>query len=87
MENTLLEQLRAPRIHIFDINISVFDLSGTLLISYIIAKKMDLNIPLTMFASVPLGYLVHNMFNINTPLTDKINENLIVTEKPQQSIN
>ncbi len=70
----IITTLRKPRIEVFDVSISIFDLSGTLLISYLIARKFDLNIPLVMFASIPAGYLVHNAFQIETPLTNKINE-------------
>ena len=69
-----MDTLRKPRINIFDVNISVFDLSGTLLISYLIARQFDLNVPLVMFASIPVGYLSHNLFQVETPLTNKINE-------------
>lgn len=83
-EKSLLENLRKPRIEIFDVSISIFDLSGTLLISYLIAKKFDLNIPLVMSASIPFGYLAHELFHINTPLTDKINKSLNFTLPSQQ---
>jgi hypothetical protein len=72
--NNLLDTLRKPRINIFDVNISVFDLSGTLLISYLIARQFDLNVPLVMFASIPVGYLAHEIFQVETPLTSKIND-------------
>lgn len=72
--NNLLDTLRKPRINIFNVNMSMFDLSATLLISYLIARQFNLNVPLVMFASVPIGYLSHNLFQIETPLTNKINE-------------
>ena len=72
----IIKTLREPRLHVFDIDISIFDFSGTLLISYLIAKKFDLNVPLVMFSSIPLGYLAHEAFNVSTPLTDKINESI-----------
>jgi hypothetical protein len=62
----ILTTLRKPRVDIFDVSISIFDLTGTLFISYLIAKKFDLNIPLTMATSIPLGYLAHNLFSIET---------------------
>ena len=71
---SLITTLRKPRIEVFDVSISIFDLSGTLLISYLIARKLDLNIPLVLFASIPIGYLTHEYFKIETPLTNKINE-------------
>lgn len=70
----LIKTLREPRLHLFDVNISIFDFSGTLLISYLIARKFELNVPLVMFSSIPLGYLAHEYFQISTPLTEKINE-------------
>lgn len=73
-EKTLLEKLRSPRLNIFDVNISIFDLSGTLLISNLIARQFDLNVPLFMFASIPVGYLTHEYFKIETQLGNKINE-------------
>jgi hypothetical protein len=73
-QKTLLETLRSPRLNIFDVKISIFDLGGTLLISYLIARQFDLNVPLVMFASIPIGYLTHNYFQISTPLTDEINK-------------
>jgi hypothetical protein len=74
LNGSILEKLREPRLNIFDVNISIFDLSGTLLISYIIARQFDLNVPLVMFASIPVGYLAHEFFKIETPLTNKIND-------------
>ena len=76
----IITTLRKPRIEVFDVSISIFDLSGTLLISYLIARKFDLNIPLVMFASIPIGYLVHDSFQISTPLTDKFNEVVLKNE-------
>ena len=76
MSESLITTLRKPRVEIFDVNISIFDLSGTLLISYLIARKFDLNIPLVLFASIPIGYLTHEYFKIETPLTNKINVEL-----------
>ena len=76
MSESLITTLRKPRIEIFDVSISIFDLSGTLLISYLIARKFDLNIPLVLFASIPIGYLVHDSFQISTPLTNKINDEI-----------
>ena len=74
MSDSFLTTLRKPRVNIFDISISLFDLSGTLLISYLIARQFDLNTPLVMVSSIPLGYLVHEYFQVSTPLTDKIND-------------
>jgi len=76
----LIKTLREPRLHLFDVNISIFDFSGTLLISYLIARKFELNIPLVMFSSIPLGYLAHEAFSVSTPLTDKINDTIGKTE-------
>lgn len=72
--NNLLDTLRKPRINIFNVNMSMFDLSATILLSYLIARQFDLNVPLVMFASIPVGYLAHEMFQIQTPLTNKIND-------------
>ena len=72
----IIKTLREPRLQVFDINISIFDLTGTLFISYIVARQFNLNIPLTMATSIPFGYLAHEAFSISTPLTDKINENI-----------
>jgi hypothetical protein len=80
MSDSFLTTLRKPRVNIFDISISLFDLSGTLLISYLIARQFELNIPLVMISSIPLGYLTHEYFKISTPLTDKINETLQSTD-------
>ena len=81
MSENIITTLRKPRIEVFDVSISIFDLSGTLLISYLIARKFDLNIPLVMFASIPVGYLTHEYFQISTPLTDKINDTISHNEK------
>ena len=80
MSENIITTLRKPRLQVFDVSISIFDLSGTLLISYLIARKFDLNIPLVMFASIPVGYLTHEYFKISTPLTNKINEVLLKNE-------
>jgi len=72
----IIKTLREPRLHLFDIDISIFDFSGTLLISYLIARRYDLNIPLVMFSSIPLGYLAHDYLKIETPLTNKINDTI-----------
>ena len=76
MSENIITTLRKPRVQVFDVSISIFDLSGTLLISYLIARKFDLNPLLLMFASIPVGYLVHDSFQISTPLTDKINDEI-----------
>ncbi len=76
--DSIISTLRKPRIQVLDVNMSVFDLTGTLFISYLIAKKFDLNIPLTMATSIPLGYLAHNLFSIETPLTNKLNDAIAV---------
>jgi hypothetical protein len=66
VSDSIITTLRRPRIEIFDVSMSIFDLSGTLFISYIVARQFDLNIPLTMVTSIPLGYLVHNLFSVET---------------------
>ena len=76
----IITTLRKPRLQVFDVSISIFDLSGTMLFSYLIARKFDLNIPLVMFTSIPIGYLTHEYFQIETPLTNKINEVLLKNE-------
>jgi hypothetical protein len=75
-QSDFLTTLRKPRIEIFDVSISMFDLTGTLFISYLIARYYDLNIPLTMATSIPLGYLAHNLFSVETPLTNKLNDKI-----------
>ena len=76
MPENIITTLRKPRLQVFDVSISIFDLSGTLLISYLIARKFDLNISLVLFASIPIGYFIHDSFQISTPLTDKINDEI-----------
>ena len=83
MENqeSIITTLRKPRIEIFDVSMSMFDLTGTLFISYLVARYYDLNIPLTMAVSIPLGYLSHNLFAVETPLTNKLNDKLTEINK------
>ena len=71
----IITQLRKPRIHISeDLNISVFDTLGTVVIAYGVAKYMDWNPYLTVGMSFPLAYISHKAFLIETPLTTKIDE-------------
>lgn len=73
-QKTIIEILREPRIHIFDVNIAMFDLTGTILISYLIAKKLDWNPWITVGSAFPVAYLAHSFFKVETPLNKKINE-------------
>jgi len=72
---SLIDELRKPRIYLSqDLNISVFDTVGTIVIAYGVAKYMDWNPYLTVGLSFPLAYLTHKGFSIETPLTTKIDE-------------
>ena len=66
---TIIEDLRKPRINILGVDMALFDIGGTLFVSYLIAKKMDWNPALTMGLSIPVAYLAHKAFKVNTPLT------------------
>lgn len=69
----MLEQIRQYRIHILGVSLAAFDLGGTLLISYLIAKKLNINPLLIMGSSIPFSYAVHRLVKVDTPLTKSLN--------------
>ena len=72
---SIIDELRKPRIYLSqDLNISVFDTVGTIVIAYSVAKYMNWNPYLTVGMSFPLAYISHKVFMIETPLTNKTDE-------------
>lgn len=68
--NIDIEYLRKYKINIYGLNIAMFDLFGTLGISYIGAKYYNINPTYVMAGSIPTSIIVHKLFNIKTPLTN-----------------
>jgi hypothetical protein len=73
-EKTLIEQLRSQRVNIAGVDMAVFDLAGTFVISYYISRKMGWSPSVTVGISLPAGYLTHKLFKVETPLNKKIDE-------------
>lgn len=72
----IVNTLRQYKIH----KIAVFDLGGTLLLSYILAKKMKVNPLIIMAASFPIGYVAHKLAKVDTPLTKKFDDLLLYND-------
>lgn len=68
----MLQEIRKYRIHILGVSIAAFDLGGTLLISYLIAKKTNMNPLLVMGSSIPLSFVVHKLVKVETALTKSL---------------
>ena len=81
-QKSIIQLLREPRINIFDVDIALLDLSATFLGAYLIAKKMEWNPWITIAGSIPVGYFAHTIFQVETPLNNKINE--MVAGEPQK---
>lgn len=73
---SIIETLRQPKVNLLGMRLAVFDLGGTLFLSYLLAKQFNLNIPITVASSIPLSVAVHNLVGIKTPLTDKVNSEI-----------
>ena len=70
-----IEKLRSVRIPVSDdLNIAAFDTIGTILIATGLARYNNWNVPVTIFASLGLGFGAHIIFKQDTPLTKKIME-------------
>ncbi len=70
---TTLEKLREPRIDIAGMKIAVFDLSATLIVGYIIGKKMfKVNGLVGSIGLLGLGIVVHEVMDIETEISKKI---------------
>ena len=81
---TLISRLREPKINIGGIDLAIFDLSATTLAGYIIAKKQNWSIPLTIGGLFITGHMAHNLMDIPTPLTTRINESFAT--RPEDGI-
>jgi len=74
MIENLITELRKYKIY----GIAVFDTISSLYFFYYIGtsyfKMNGLNLFLFILSSIPFGYVIHKLFNINTPLNKKIDE-------------
>ena len=71
-----LQHLREPRINIMNVDIAVFDLGASYLGTYIFSKyilDIDNSALISAIAVLPISYLAHEFFKVNTPLNDAIN--------------
>ena len=71
-----LQHLREPRIKIMNVDIAVFDLGASYLGTYIFSKyilEIDNSALISAIAVLPISYLAHEFFKVNTPLNDAIN--------------
>ncbi len=75
--STFIAELRKPKVRIFDTDIAVFDLSMTLLGSYLVSKQLGINPYVGMATSIPIGYATHKLFGVSTPLNNKIDSVLL----------
>ena len=71
MSLSLITELRQPKLDLFGTQVAVLDLSLTLLGAYLLSKKVGINPYLGMASSIPVGYLTHKIFQVDTPLTNK----------------
>jgi len=79
-----MNKLREPKIHVAGMDMAIFDLGGTVLGAYAVAKVMNWNKPATIFGAFVLGHLAHNSTGTNTPLSTKINQTF--TEDPDKIV-
>ena len=71
-----IDSLRSYKIHLIGIDMALFDISATVLGSYLIAKYFRINPLIVITSSIPVSYLAHKSFGVQTPLTNKI-DNMI----------
>ena len=72
----ILQKLREPRVNIMNIDIAIFDLTASYLGIYLTSKYLlGLKRPglTSALTFLPISYLAHEYFNVNTPLNDAIN--------------
>ena len=72
----MLQQLRQPKIKIIGANVAIFDLSLTMAGGYYISYKMGYNPLIGAFMMLPLGFLVHEIVGVKTPLNEAIKKDL-----------
>jgi hypothetical protein len=74
MIENLIQELRKYKIF----GIAIFDSVSSLYFFYYIGKNYfnmkGLNLFLFISSSIPLGYITHKIFNVETPLNKKIDE-------------
>lgn len=68
----MIEKLRSVKIDIFDAKVAVFDLAGSLILGYFIASKLKINPFIGAMSTIPLGFIVHEIVGIKTPLNMEI---------------
>lgn len=69
---TFIETLRRPRLEIFDMEIALFDLGGSLMAGYFLGKRLGYNPWLSSIAMIPLGIVVHDIMGVETQINKKI---------------
>ena len=73
----IITKLRQPKIEIMEnLNISIFDLTASYLGIYVVSKYIfDIRRPAitSVLAVLPVSYLVHEYFNVQSPFNNYIN--------------
>ena len=75
---SVIDELRSYRIPIGDMNITVFDLSGSLIGGYLFGKLIGVNPYLTAGLSIPVGIVVHEMVGVETQISKKMKERNVI---------
>lgn len=80
----MIDTLRATKINFLATEVAVFDLSLTLVGTYYVAKKLGVENPLiwSPLLGIVGGYFFHKLFDVETPLTTKIDSLVIPTFTP-----
>ena len=84
----MINKLREPKIHLTEgVDVAIFDVGGTVLGGYVVAKIMNWNVPATILGTFMVGHLAHNSSGVETPLSTKINETFTgVQENPDKIV-
>ena len=69
-----INKLREPKIPLFGKQVAVFDLTSSMLLTYLVVKKMGVENPLiwSPLLGIVGGYVIHKALDVDTPMTRKI---------------
>ena len=83
-----INKLRQPKIPLFGTQVAVFDLTSSMLVTYLVAKKMGVENPLiwSPLLGIVGGYVFHKALDVDTPMTRKIDTMIGQTHKPVPTI-
>ena len=72
----MLQELRKPKVKIIGANVALFDLSLTMAAGYYVADKFGYNKYLGALMMIPLGFVVHELVGVKTPLNEAIKKKI-----------